>query len=235
MILAQNAKGNNVGPMVLREIASICQMRKDLGQDPNPETFDIILMKEGSNLTTKYKAQFSGTVTPLTEEEKQYQLYDLAIVAQHSDAPWVAKVMRAIDGGGWSDQDTSFPFGANAPVAPPPNSTLAGPLGGPPAQQAQQTPPWQQPVQAPAQPPPPTQQVAPPPIAPPPPPPQVPPQANLDQYIDTKPNSSFDPNLHYKLPCQCKSEMQIARSGTDMRDLRCHGCGKIYGNPWKKK
>lgn len=76
-LLTQNEKSSSIGSMLFKAIGDVVRMRQQQGQNPDPNSFDILLQKTGSGVKTKYGAQFTGDVTELTEQELAYEHYEL--------------------------------------------------------------------------------------------------------------------------------------------------------------
>lgn len=83
-LLSQNQKGASIGSMLFQSIANIAKMRKQQGQPEDPNTYDVMLQKTGSGMQTKYSAQFTGAVEPLTAEELAYEQFPLSQIAKQS-------------------------------------------------------------------------------------------------------------------------------------------------------
>lgn len=221
-LLTQSDKSMNVGAQLLQAIGAICAMRKEQGKPNDPNGFDIMLTKTGAGMQTKYGANFTGDTDELTEDELSYELYDLkrlAALTPQADVEAMAAYLRsgpaerAQAAGGF---DTNKPRKTEDPkqVARAAMGSAAPPAASPPPAKPAAS---MRPAAAPA----PARPAAP--AAP-------PPQEPEADYADTAPSDDFDPTSAYQVPCgDCGVNMQI--SFTDTRDLKCHGCGKIYGSP----
>lgn len=222
MLLVQNDKGMNVGSMVLQAIGNICQMLKEQGKDPDPNGFDISLVKTGSGMQTKYGAQFTGDTTPLTEEEKAYELWNLSDLTKptsQQDVDAIAAFLKGdnsdVAGGQSGFKTESINYDPTQAAKESMGSVPQGNQGGNAAAPAAAPPPATPPATAPA------------PAAPPNAKPETPAQP---AYADTKPTDNYDPKEFYQVPCgECGAMMQI--SLIDKRDLQCHGCKKVYRSP----
>ena len=236
-VLAQNEKSLNIGTMLFKAIGNIAKMRKQQGRNEDPNTYDIVLTKEGSKLTTKYGAQFSGNEEPLTEDELAYAQHDLSEICRISTpadrkaaamfilgeapAPSKAKEKKADEAG---DDEVPFDVHPDKPAAKGPVQRIAaGPAPAkPPATKAAQT--QAQPV---------TQVVAPPAATA----TKEPEKRKLvlpttkAQYQNTAPleEKRNDPS-HMFFPCpECTKEMMIDME--NVIDLKCYSCGKIFDHP----
>lgn len=232
-ILVQNEKGLSIGSMLFKAIGDVVKMRRQQGQPDDPNGFDIMLSKSGSGMKTKYGAQFTGSTTPLTEEELAYELWPLDQMAKttpRSEREAIANwIMGEGDepGGDGTDFDpskyqASGPVQSNAQAAqrPATSQVAARPSGAPGPAVA----PGQAVATAPAAAPAPVQKQ------------QAPAKLVVKnaqpQYQDTKPRDGADPSTNMVVPCmECQADMMI-----DMEnplDLKCHNCGKIYLHPSK--
>ena len=219
-VLSQNVKGNNVGTMVLQEMGAVCKMRKAQGQPNDPNGFDMFLSKTGKQLTTKYKAQFSGNTEPLTAEELAYELIDLKALSAITEADYIAKVINYYRTGAPVSDDGAADFNpaqyerqAQHAQAQHHGQTLTAP----PQQQVTTLPP-----------PPPQQASA----------AKEPPALDLTagdvEYADTKVVDPFNKETHVRLPCSsCQAPMQMTKG--ELRLIKCHNCGTIFKSPWAKK
>lgn len=225
MLLAQNAKGNSIGTQLFRAFGGVVAMRQQMGQNKDPNTFDMMLTKEGSGVNTKYGAQYNGMAEPLTAEELQYKrwpLEEIARLAKPADLQAAAEMIltgsvRVSDDGEQPQTNPSKPT-ASGPLQRA--RTIAPPPAQPPrTQQSQQ----RIAMPAPQMPPPAQQQPAPARL-------QIKPQ-QTEQYQSTAPrqiNESDDVTTNCT---ECGADMIISMS--DTRDLKCHACGKIYEHPSK--
>jgi len=76
-VLSQYKIGGGVGPKLFGEIADVA----DVNGDWDKGSYDIMVTKKGTNLTTDYKAQALREEIALTDEEKKYVKYDLSTIA----------------------------------------------------------------------------------------------------------------------------------------------------------
>ncbi len=245
-LLSQNPKAMNIGSQLFQAIGAIVAMRKQQGQDPDPNNYDIVLQKTGTGMNTKYSAQFSGDCTPLTEEEKSYELWPLKSIAAITSMNELLAVSNFLLG----DQNKSISPMQNQhlnmpgvqpnipnpqPMSPPTNAWVQPQMSQPQVpqmqpQQPQQQIPQQQPQQQMRQ----TQ-------------PQSMPanpivnqniepwneqQNVVSQYQDSTPGRDVDMSVFLEVPCSsCGAKMLISME--DTRDFACHSCGQVFTHPSK--
>lgn len=233
-ILAQTAKANNVGVMVFQAIGAVVKMRKQTGQNHDPNTFDIMFTKQGTGMQTKYGAQFTGVQDPLTEEEKQYELWplkEIGKITSHAERETVADLIYK---GGVVSQDqqnqqnvsvNSGHASASGPVQM--SRRLAGPtpVSTPANMQRQAASQHTNANQAVDQPPFATGQSQ---------------SQPAKLQLNTPPKQSNYQMTHKRqstndlvdVPCTaCGVVLYIDME--DVRELKCHGCGKIFDHPSK--
>lgn len=261
-LLSQNEKGNSIGSQLFQAIGAIVAMRRQQGQNEDPNTFDIMLSKTGTSMSTKYGAQFTGAIDPLTEEELAYQHWPLDQIAKQSPHAEREVIARFLLGEGPPPEkktdnsaevrEGDIPFDnptASAGVAKGPVQvaaqattaarTTAAPVAAPPPAK----PPGQamKPIAQPM-----SQRIAtqPPPVAtktvvaPPPPMAAKPAPAKLvvkpqvSEYQDTKLREGVDMSTNMTVPCS-ECSAEMMINMEDQRDLKCHACGKVYLHPNK--
>jgi len=210
-ILAQNAKGMNIGPMLLQSIGQVCQMLQDQDQDNDPNGFDLRLGKTGEGIGTRYSAQFTGKTDILTDEELQYEQYDLnelSAITPQAESAAIVQYMNASPEERMAVDKEQTSFNPEQLEKQKPQDVAKTAMGGVAPGPAPAAAPAAAPAPAPA--------------------PAIQPQV---QYEDTSPQDTFDSKTHYKVPCtECNAIMQISMQPTG-RNLQCHGCGRVYGHP----
>jgi ribosomal protein S27E len=227
--------------MILQKIGQVCQMRKEQGKPNDPNCFDLMFSKSGTSRQTQYGVNFTGDETPLTAEELAYELNDLDVLTQLTTTADVEAIVGYLgaspdEQAAMASESTSFDPQKLSQKADPAQAakeamgatTVQGHPTDPnpfPAQQAAASPPTAAP--APAVPPGQTAESAP--VAP----QTAAPAPPQEDYADTTPQEGFDAKKFYQVPCgDCGKLMQISM-GDDTRDMKCHGCGKIYSHPSK--
>lgn len=217
-LLSQSKNSSSVGPMIFTAVGDVVSMLEKQNNDPNwanPANFDVIITKQGKDLTTKYSVGYSGDRTPLTPEELAYQHYDLKEVTKLTPTKvmdsiaLVMEVCRPL-------QSSEIP-GANAGDTSFNPATLQ--QAQQPTQQGQPQPLQQQqmhtltqtsaPATAPQQ--------------------QAAPQAQFNDvnFQDTKVAEPFDPAKQVRVPCaNCQSTMQVTIG--DTRQPKCWNCGRVF-------
>jgi ribosomal protein S27E len=209
-LLTQSEKSSSIGSMLFKAIGDVVRMRTQQGQNPDPNSFDILLQKTGSGVKTKYGAQFTGDVTALTDDELAYENYKLDALAKitpRAERDAAASKMMGEDVQETAEVSTGIPdFDPLPPqlLDPPRPSTSTGathsnapgpavaPSGG--AQKLDLKP--------------------------------------KSEHQDTTPTPDADPSTTMTVPCSnCNADMQFSME--DGRDIKCHECGTVYSHPAK--
>ncbi len=234
LLLSQNEKGLNVGSMVLQAIGSVVNMRKSQGQPADPNGFDLQFTKTGKGFQTRYGANFTGNVDPLTPEEVAYEMYDLGPITALSPVVDIAAAVAYMksspaDRAAVSAESTSFDTSKMQAAGDPAQAAREAMANTPSTTEAVQ--PAAVPIEPAAQPVQPAQPAAA--LVQPAQPAAVPAQpvtAPVTQYASTIQTPDVNTSTHYQVPCSdCGVQMWI--SMTDTRDLQCHGCQKVYSHP----
>lgn len=223
-LLTQSEKGSSIGAMLFKSIGDVVKMRRQQGQNDDPNTFDIMLSKTGAGMKTKYGAQFTGVTTPLTEDEIAYDTWPVQTIAKitpYSEREAVAKFIL----GEGPVPDGRRQAAEEDDDAPAPSvGTARGPVQAPKisANRPAAAPPPAQPPKLGAQQPAPANAAS----------KLVIKQPVKSEYQDTTPTEDADTSVNMIVPCtDCGADMQINME--DNRDLKCHSCGKVFLHPSK--
>tara|TARA_Y100001972_G_scaffold127532_1_gene184627 strand:+ start:504 stop:1439 length:936 start_codon:yes stop_codon:yes gene_type:complete len=119
-LLTQSEKSSSIGSMLFKAIGDVVRMRQQQGQDPDPNGFDLLLQKTGTGVKTKYGAQFTGDVSPLTEQELSYEQYTLDTIARVTPRSERENAAAAVLGKPASPAQPVEPMPPPAPPSPPP-------------------------------------------------------------------------------------------------------------------
>lgn len=202
-LLTQSEKSSSIGSMLFKAIGDVVRMRQQQGQNPDPNSFDILLQKTGSGVKTKYGAQFTGDVAALTDGELAYENYEidrLAKVSPRAERDAAASKMMGEDVQEVREVTTAVPVSdhTDTPPKPMPNPGFTSP--GPavaPKKEVQKL--------------------------------NIKPKS---EHQDTTPMDDADPSSTMTVPCSnCNADMQFSME--DDRDLKCHSCGTVYSHPAK--
>lgn len=211
-ILSQSEKSLNIGSMLFKAIGDVVNMRQQQGQPDDPNGYDILLQKSGSGVKTRYGAQFTGAIEPLSAEEKDYERWPLESLAKVTPRSERETAAAALLGRPVQQNAQAKPtsFAARGPVQQP--QSAPRPQQGPRPASA---PSAAQPAPRPAQP-------APAKLQP----------KQQSEFQDTTPIDGYDDSTHILVPCSnCNADMLISME--DSRDLKCHSCGTIFDHPNK--
>lgn len=209
-ILSQNEKGLSIGTMLFTAIANVAAMRRQTGQADSPNAYDIMLTKSGSGFQTKYGAQFTGSVEPLTPEEEAYETLPVEAMAKITPIADRDAAAQYLLSGQRPAQQTQQTQQTQTQTQQRP-SIAPGPATQPNRQQSHQSlnPPAQGQNRR--------LEIKP---------------KTTSQYQDTSPRTGPQPDNIITCPCSsCGVEMTIDMN--DERDVECHACKTHFDNPSK--